>query len=818
MQQDPLTKKINDYCNYVNLALKNFKEKSYSDSALNSRKSAEAICKIIIYHAFNLKVAENKIYNKSLNELIIQLTSDGKTEKRAINLIGTLQLIGNKAAHDNFISKDEAAHCLNALNLLTDYLFTENLKIHPPSALKFDFETKKETQLANPEVLEKIIIQEKIIQQHLDEETKAELLNEVKKFADSERQHYEDLINRNQQKIYEDIKEQSTEKQRQDEQKLLLETKSKRTKNRRFLATGLVLVITVLMGVFWFSREKAELKHISERSFLKHPDTFYVALNTVQILQDNPQIDFKIEKILLASINSKILSLNIPIKVVKTEFVSTKFANKQKLVNYASNLGYDLIYLNDLYENSLGDSTILEMSVQSDRKDGFRSQKIKFKTLLDSTFIKEVNEQASMGIFNYVVENTEKKPFPELIAMLESLIPYSKEGYYIFKGYAADLKMMVQDFSGALREYNNVLKINPNFPPYYFYGGKANAFNALAMWDSAEVYYKKSLAHDSLNTRTLNSFAFMFIRKKEPEKAKLILNKVFAIDRSNGQAKKWLEDIKTNKSINSPFQTDLEMSYATGVAFYQSEEYRQALDFLNKVYQIDPKFKAINYFLAVSYLCLGDVKNGKKHAYDAIIQDSTSQKNTTLYASLLALTNPENKKQIMRYYDKSLKIKPTTLGLCQNYAEYLLKIKEYKRCVEVCEFSNKLFLNDIKITTILANSYLNLNDLRNAKIYYEFLNTMLPDDDTIMAVLAQCYLMTSTGPNKEFERGAKLAKMSADLNPNNAMAHLVYARYLRIATGGNNLALQHYLIAKDLDKDIFDVDLEKLLKVSSETR
>ena len=83
MQEDPLKIKINDYCNYIQLAFKNFKEKNYSDSALNSRKAAEAACKIIILHAFNTKVAENKIYGKSLRELITQLIRDGKTKKEA---------------------------------------------------------------------------------------------------------------------------------------------------------------------------------------------------------------------------------------------------------------------------------------------------------------------------------------------------------------------------------------------------------------------------------------------------------------------------------------------------------------------------------------------------------------------------------------------------------------------------------------------------------------------------------------------------------------------------------------------------------------
>ncbi|MBA2611598.1 MAG: hypothetical protein H0U95_06495 [Bacteroidetes bacterium] len=55
-----------------------------------------------------------------------------------------MQIIGNKSAHDNFITKEEGLYCIQALNLLSEWLFLEHLKISYPKSLVIDEEIKKE--------------------------------------------------------------------------------------------------------------------------------------------------------------------------------------------------------------------------------------------------------------------------------------------------------------------------------------------------------------------------------------------------------------------------------------------------------------------------------------------------------------------------------------------------------------------------------------------------------------------------------------------------------------------------------------------------
>jgi len=157
--KDALNKKIDDYCSYVVQAVKNFRSEHYGDSASNCRKAAEAACKILFFNAYALKLAEDKCANKSLKELILLVIRDNVGERKAINNLEALQIIGNKAAHDNAISSAEAAYALNALDLLTQYLFLEKLKIRMPAALNFESDDKKSSEIKS-EIIEKIIIRE----------------------------------------------------------------------------------------------------------------------------------------------------------------------------------------------------------------------------------------------------------------------------------------------------------------------------------------------------------------------------------------------------------------------------------------------------------------------------------------------------------------------------------------------------------------------------------------------------------------------------------------------------------------------------------
>ncbi len=204
MKEDYLSIKIAHYCNYVNSAVSNFRKGSFADAALNGRKAAEAACKIIIYHALNPRMAENKIGDKGLAELIQTLIRDGFAARKAIHTLQALQITGNQAAHDNQLSKEETSYALNALQMLTDMLFTDHLKIKIPSAINFK---EPEEIKVTPEIIEKIIIQEKIIHQKLDKESELELINKIRHLNQEELNRHEELFKKQQNSIIEELNE-----------------------------------------------------------------------------------------------------------------------------------------------------------------------------------------------------------------------------------------------------------------------------------------------------------------------------------------------------------------------------------------------------------------------------------------------------------------------------------------------------------------------------------------------------------------------------------------------------------------------------------
>jgi hypothetical protein len=207
---DQLAKKIKDYCAYTSLAVNYFRKKNYSDSALNCRKAAEAACKVMIFHAYTEKLAEKKIFERSLRELIDLIKKDKVSERKAINNIEALQITGNKAAHDNVISREESAYALNALNLLTNYLFKENLKIPIPAISDLDEDLEKGTNADGDK--EKIIIREKVIEQRIDLEAGEELFNRIRDLSESERNKYEEMFNLKYRALQEEMQRMNNER------------------------------------------------------------------------------------------------------------------------------------------------------------------------------------------------------------------------------------------------------------------------------------------------------------------------------------------------------------------------------------------------------------------------------------------------------------------------------------------------------------------------------------------------------------------------------------------------------------------------------
>jgi len=441
--KDLLDSKIDNYCGYVVQAIKKFKILQYSDSAANCRKAAEAACKILFFHVYSQKPAEEKTANKTLRELISQVVRDQVAERKAINNLEALQITGNEAAHDNVISKEEAAYTLNALNLLTLYLFNEKLKIH--SSASPNFETKeKEPQSRAPEIIEKMLLRETT-----DPAKDADWLQKLN-FIEKQNEQLTNLVNEITREIKQYVEWESVSEITVERVLLDVKTKNKKNGKRIFAISTVMVIIAITTGVFYFLNLNKNSDN--DIAVLKSDDRMYVAINAPPILQDNPNIDFKLARILRSSIERIAVKQNLQIKCISTDFKKTDLSNDTTVMSHARLFGYDVIYWFNLYKSAPADSNILEIKGTLAKEPlFFHNKKIKFKYLTDSTFKKEINDRANITIVQYCGSHDDDENYYKLANILGSLKTYSEENFLAINDGRSNYLFAGKDYNAALK-------------------------------------------------------------------------------------------------------------------------------------------------------------------------------------------------------------------------------------------------------------------------------------------------------------------------------------------------------------------------------
>ncbi len=548
--KNSLTDKIADYCSYVSRAVRYYRDEAYADSASNCRKAAEASCKIIIFNAYSQKSAESKLEGKSLKELILLLIQEGLVSRKVINMLETLQITGNKAAHDNPVGKEETIYAINALSLFNEYLFKEHLKIHMPQNLDLSIVKAEE------KVIHKEIIRETIVREKLNKQAEEQILSKIKEIeskSQDEAQRFDELkkeINLSRQKIIElsKNKEQLTDPPQTAPQK-------ERSSKRKNVALVLALAI-VVAGVYFFYSLLHQKEISPALAINKHPDSLYIAINTFQVMQDNPNQDFDIAHKLFVRLDHLRSVYQLPLALVQTNYPGTGDPYDSLLVDKAEAGGFDLVYYGNLYETARADSNVLEIRGCATQKNNriMRNYSIKFITLADSTFIKEINDQTNFPVVLHAMK-MEKNPSRKLVATLESLRCYSLENYLSVTNAKVILKSALKDYKGTLAGVDILLRYLPASAYNYTY--KANVLGYLNQMDSAKIYFEKAYRLDSANAFTLLNYAKMLYALKNFEGCEVMALKALKVSPREYSMFTLLASIKWMQN-----QRDLSKKYA----------------------------------------------------------------------------------------------------------------------------------------------------------------------------------------------------------------------------------------------------------------
>jgi len=683
-----LTAKIDDYCIYVSRAVKYYKEADFPGSAINCRKAAEAACKVIIYNAYSQNLADSKLSGKSLKELIILLIHEGLSERKAINTLETLQIIGNKAAHDNPIGKEETIYAINALNLFNEYLFKEYLKMAPPNFLDFNIGETKETIIHKTEVIEKTIVQEKF-----NKETEEQLFNEIKKIHEKnegDATRFEDLkkeIALSHQKIEElSRKKEPVETVPAPKKKLFTWTR---------VGIASVLLVILILVLYFVKTSVPEKKEEPLLVLNKHPDSVYVAINAFQIMQDNPNLSFKIEDRLLALIKNQRFGSGIPISILFTNYKGDGNPIDSILISQAYQAGFDLVYYGNLYETSLGDSNILEIRGCT-TKPGIRSireKKTKFKTLNDSTFIKEVNDQSNFPAIFYAEELHRGKSSPKLVKVLEGLRSYSVENRVAVLNALANAKTGINDYQGAMKDIDRIIQYGANSSNLTY---KAILFGYLSMADSARTYYKRAYGMDSTGIQVLSNYAGFCALTGDMARAERLIQKWMTLYPGDYGPYYMLGNIRMNQGI-----------------------YPEAKSLALKANNLNSEDLRNNMLLANLYGFVENKKDSAEYHFGRVLgKDSVNTEALTNLANYYQRyygTEPVYKEKIDRLFDKIKQVKQQN-DIATDYSLGLIAFerKDYKEAIKHLEKVVTMGGKEAGLFITMAQVYYNIKQPQKA--------------------------------------------------------------------------------------------------------
>ena len=491
-----------------------------------------------------------------------------------------------------------------------------------------------------------------------------------------------------------------------------------------------LLILLVLSGIVFLAKysfiEKTAEKNTEDTFQLnKSADSIYIAINTFQVLQDNPNVDFKIEQLIYTRINNLRLSNNLPISLIHTRYKGNSEKNDTLIIRQARKAGFDMVYYGNLYETAQNDSNVLEINSYLTRIENtyYRNNKIKFKTLSDSSILKEIIAQGNMPVFLYGEQHMDSKSAKQMLKLMQSLTCYTPEQVANVYNFSARFKLNLQDYKGALEDINLLLRKNPNSAAVLAF--KASLFNYTNQPDSAVVYFDKSLKADSIDASTLVNYATLSMSKKDLKKSERLLQKAMQI---------------------AP--KDYHPFYTMACLKMEQKEYGAAKSYALKANNIDKSGLANSIIIANVYGFVENKKDSAEYFYgQALGKDSA---------------NADALNSLANYYLRFFANDPTY----KQKANYLLN-------------KAKVFTiqNDTKNDFGFGFTAYKNRDYKTALSYFEKVYDKGSYTVELLTSMAESYFYTKQ-PDKALLFSKKALELDS-LNPYNLMVHALLLGYIK---------------------------------------
>jgi tetratricopeptide (TPR) repeat protein len=702
--QNLLQIKIDDFAEWASVSFEHFQRKHYADALTNMRKAGEAACKLIVIYKYTQKIAEEKIANKSLRELMELLIDDALAPRKAIHWFEALQIHGNTATHDNRITEEQAQFGTLALKMLVHWMFEEHLKIAIPSRLKnllseekqIEPDTEKEKLRQELTLIkkEKGALERKVQQSAQDVDRLQNQFGEILKRMEEMKQAGQKTS-----ELEKELAQAKSEMEHIRETALSNDKKEipiKRRNTKRYVFIGASVIF--IFAIIFFTNQYWKNNHPSAvpTETASPSDSSTILILPFAVLQDNPNVVVKFEDNIKRSIIQQSLALRIPVRVLfqpqlhnppQTYEDAFKEGEKSKAIvvfygdiyEFADSTQVNARWLLVSKENPLkGETGVKSFSSLSDAKASTLQQEI--------TCI--VNLALSADKIGYA-------KFSDALSILYKTIPISnfeKESYYDLVG---SCHYYLKNYSAAKKEVAKLIRAMPDTA--YGYAFMANIMKETREYDSARIYYEKSLALDPSNVNTLYNYADMLARPdiKKYDQAQRLLLQALHYDTTNAFFLRALGDIAGYKN-----------DFSKAVSYYQKSLSNNPKD--NAAKKNMANIFAFQFHKAQDAVALLE---------EVVKSDSTDARALFILGNIYS-TEIHNTEKADYYFKKSKKYNTVEdAGTYFGLGITAYDKKDYKTAEENYLKAYRLDSNNYELCNSIAQLYLDKRNFTQAKRY-----------------------------------------------------------------------------------------------------
>lgn len=663
--------KLDDYINWSVIAFEHYQAARHSDALTNTRKAGEACCKFLLYLKTDNKLDE-RVRKSGYKELIDLLIEKQAAPRKVINWLETIQIYGNLATHDNRVDSIQSEYGYNALKLLSEWLFIDELKtnISPrlyshvkpkqqEDKLKQQIETLKSELQITKKQSEKIKLEldgtQDILKAKPDSERdlKRELENALEKVkqletANEKIQQLEEQLKTtlSEAQVIQVVKEQLEQKAASEvpvepvvAELPVREIKFKRHFNKLMAAGGAIILLAFASA--YLLKQGKNNSNNQDESIAANDSSIRVLVIPLAVMQDNPNISFKIEEAFINEIKAQSQEQHVNVTVIynPTDKPVTLLKDAIELGKKAK---CEIVYYGEVYEKASADTVNIDLKYIFIRPEEFNQQEMKgeletkyFTSLTDANF-KKLKDEIKYGVIFIKVNKLQKeKNWNGILRVLDRKVMTSNKSVEYNAG-----AFRIQCYT-ELKQYDNLrMEAERNYQIY--------PDSAFAKMNLALIYGNEGIM-EYQKAKTLIEEAIAI----NPDIPFYLVNYAGIIHRFFKK-----DTAISRKALIKCLKIKPDYSFAwlqLGFQFYfDYSKYPEALSYFERAYHLDTTNVETLKMLATMYsLNLIDNKKAIYYADRLLKLDSTSVR--ALYTKEYAYYNITDYTNSVYYGEKAIK-------------------------------------------------------------------------------------------------------------------------------------------------------------------